>query len=540
MILTLATLTVRIIGVVQRVPLYHLLKAEGMGIVFMPYPVYAVMLAVSSVGINIAISRLIAERLALGDAYGARRVFRVSLWMMFILGLILSAALFASAGFLATEVHRNPMAYLSYLAISPAVFFVAIMSAYRGYFQGLQRMTPNGASQVIEQIIRVVTMLTLPVWLLPRGLDWAAAGANLGAVTGAIGAWLYLMWVYYRSRNDDPRMSAVLDPAVGPAAGATAARESVLELAVKIVKVSAPVALAGSVLPLIQLADAALVPSQLQAAGFSVSEATSQFGRLSNIAFPLVNLPTILTSALFVALVPAIAELAALGDYDRIRFRAETAMRITFIFSLPAMVGLYILATPISGLIYGDFEGGGVLRALTSGLLFLTLQQTTSGVLQGLGEMTVPVRNMLIGAAVKTILTFFLAGSAFFGVDGAAYATVIGFFIAAGMNITALTVRIGPVLRPADMIIKPGLAVSAMGVAARGVYAWMFGYLGDLGLSVGRANALATLGSISVAAGVYGLTLLLAGGVKAADLEMIPKVGHRLAGTLQALGILRG
>ncbi len=506
-----------------------------MGIVFMPYPVYAVMLAVSSVGINIAISRLIAERLALGDGYGARRVFRVSLGLMFVLGLTLSVALFAAAGFLASEVHRNPMAYLSYLAISPAVFFVAIMSAYRGYFQGLQRMAPNGNSQVIEQVIRVITMLTLPIWLLPRGLDWAAAGANLGAVTGAIGSWLYLMWVYYRDRDADRSLM----PSDPPPARAFR-REPVWELAVTILKVSAPVALAGSVLPLIQLADAALVPAQLQAAGLSMSEATSQFGRLSNIAFPLVNLPTILTSALFVALVPAIAESAALGDHERIRNRAETAIRITFLFSLPAMVGLYVLATPISGLIYGDFEGGGVLRALTSGLLFLTLQQTTSGILQGLGEMTVPVRNMLIGAAVKTVLTFFLAGSAFCGVDGAAYATVIGFFIAAGMNITALSVRIGPILRPSDMIVKPGLAVVAMGLSAQGIYAWIYGLLGDYGLSLGKINAAATLGSIASAAAIYGLALLLIGGLRAADLEMVPKVGGRLASALRAFGLLRG
>lgn len=537
-ILTGAGLIVRLIGVAQRIPLYNMLGPIGAGISALPYPLYAIMLSVSSVGINVAVSRLIAEHLALGEGRAAARVFRVSVWMMGGLGLLLTTLVLALARPLAEVVHQQPRAFPSYVAIAPAIFFVSIMSAYRGYFQGLQQMAPNANSQVLEQVVRVVTMLGLAYWLLPRGLEWAAAGANFGAATGAIAAWLYL-WVLYRRQRATNR-SLFLDSPT--ATGRLSAAEvPLLRVVQRILRVALPISLTGAVLPLIQLIDAMLVTPQLQSIGLDQDTATAQYGQLSNVALPLVNLPTILTSSLFVALVPAIAELAVVGDRARIRVRSETALRVTFLLTLPAMVGLYILGDEIASFLFDDAAAGPVLKALTAGTLFLALQQTTSGILQGLGYVTVSARNMLIGAGIKTILTYVLTGMPALGVNGAAYASVMGFLVAAGLNVSLVTTLIGNVINYADMIVRPGIASAAMAIAARGLYWSVFGAAWlPPGLSDRGRIAVGTLVAIGGGAVIYGVTMLLIGGVRAADFELIPRFGPRVARLLRALHLLRG
>ena len=524
MILTIASLAVRLIGVAQRIPLYRLLGAEGSGIFAYPYPIYAVMLAVSSTGINIAISKLIAERVALGDASGARRVFRLSLGLMVGLGLVLGVVLFLLSGTLSRGVNHDERAALSYMALAPAVLFAGVVSAYRGHFQGLQQMTPNANSQVIEQLVRVVTMLALAYWLLPRGLDWAAAGASFGAVTGAAGSWVYLLWAHWRHRREDPEDFRATGPAVSDLPRASALLGRIIRLAI-------PVTLAGLGLPIIQLVDSTVVPAQLQGIGLSVNRATSEFGRLANVAFPLVNLPTVLTVALFVALVPAVAESAVLGERERIRNRSRAALRLTFLFSLPAMVGLYILPGPISEFIYSDWGAGPVVAALTTGMLFLTVQQTTSGILQGLGRVTLPVLNMGIGVAVKTILTLIWTAQPQFGINGAAYATAVGFGVAAVLNLVSVTRLVGKIVQVGDMLVRPGLASAGMAFAAGAAYNYV--------MALYPSNGLATVVAICLGALVYGLLLALLGGLRRADLEILPRVGPRLADLLQSFNLVR-
>lgn len=537
-ILTGAGLLVRMIGVIQRIPLYNLLGSVGAGISALPYPLYAIMLSISSVGINVAISRLIAEHLALGDGRGAARVFRVSIWMMGSLGLLLTGLLLAFSRPIAEAVHGEPRAFLSYIATAPAIFFVSVMSAYRGYFQGLQRMTPNANSQVLEQVIRVITMLGLAYWLLPRGLEWAAAGANFGAATGAIGAWLYL-WVLYRRQRSADESRFVDSPTA--AGRLSASRVGVFPLMLRILQIALPISATGAVLPLIQLIDSTFVTQRLQAMGLDRDTATAQFGQLANVASPLVNLPTILTSSLFVALVPAIAELAVVGDRARIRTRSETALRATFVMTLPAMVGLYILGDEIAAFLFDDVAAGPVLKALTAGTLFLALQQTTSGILQGLGHVTASARNMLIGAAVKAVLTYVLTAMPAFGVNGAAYASVIGFLFAAGLNVSLVTTLIGNVINYADTVVRPGVAAAAMAIVARGVYAAIVGAPWLPSRISARAEiGLGTIGAIGVGAVVYGVAMLLIGGLRAPDFELIPRFGPRIARTLRALHLLRG
>lgn len=187
MILTMAGLMVKILGSVNRILLSRLLGGEGIGLYQMAYPVFLLMLSVSSAGIPIAISIIVSEKVAKGQFKAAEQVFKISLGLMVVTGLCFALTLFFGAGWLVESGFvRDPRAYYGLIALTPAVFFSTILASFRGYFQGYQMMTPPAVSQILEQFTRVVTMVVLAYCLLPYGLEYAAAGAAFGAVPGAI------------------------------------------------------------------------------------------------------------------------------------------------------------------------------------------------------------------------------------------------------------------------------------------------------------------------------------------------------------------
>ncbi|MDP2856828.1 MAG: polysaccharide biosynthesis protein [Bacillota bacterium] len=534
-LLAAAALVSRLLGALYRIPLYPILRKEGMGLFQMAYPIYSLLLTLSTVGVNIAISKLVAEHEAQGDHAGTQRVFSTSLWLLGISGFILSVSLFAASHVVAERVAKDPRSFLSIAAISPAIFFVSLMSAYRGYFQGHQHMAPTALSQIIEQFVRVATMFLLALGLLGRGIEYAAAGATFGAVTGSIAGLCYLLWVF--SRQDRERagapaaaVCAAAPPAGAPAAGdrATVSTWSVIR---RIIEIAIPISLTTGILGLIQMVDLVLVPTRLQAMGVGYEEATALYGQLSGGAVPLMNMPTVVTAALQVSLVPAITQALATHDLARARSRTATALRLSFVLMVPAAVGLYVLNREIPAFLFSDPGVAGPLAALSSAVLFLSLQQTTSGALQGMGHLGVPVRNLLLGAIAKVVVTYVLTAMPQFGINGAAYGTVAAFLIAAALNLTELQSRLGHVFHFADMVLKPGLAVTVMGLAVRYFFNRLHVFVPSLGIP--------TLAAIALGAAVYGIVLLLLGGIRTSDVSMVPVVGPRLAPVLKRLGLTR-
>ena len=507
-VLALAGLLSKVLGALYRIPLYPMLGQEGMGLFQMAYPAYGLILVLSTTGINVAVSKIVSERLAVGDRAGAWRAFRHALILLTGLGLVFSFLLFLAAEPIARFIAKDERAWLSIAAVSPAIFFVSVMAAYRGLFQGLQQMTPTALSQVIEQLVRVATMLALASFLAPRGVKYASAGATFGAVTGAVAGLTYLLYVYCRNL---PQLRQGM-------AGGTSTESAMTALG-RIMRIAIPVSMASGVLAMIQFLDLALVPTRLEAAGFVGREVTALFGQMSGGALPLINMPTVLTAALQVSLVPAISEGMATGSLFTIRKRAETAVRVTFLIMLPAVVGLFVLADEIPALLFRDPGIGVPLAAMSAGTLFLALQQTSSGVLQGMGQVGIPVRNLAIGAVAKGVATYYLTGLPALGIRGAALGTVIGFLVAASLNLTALSLLLGPIIKLKDMIIKPGLSALIMGVGARLIY--------DHGHELVGTD-LATVVAIAGGAGLFGLSILVLGGVRREDVEWLPVFGPSL------------
>lgn len=520
LILTVSSIVVKVIGSLNWIILSRVLGGEGIGLYQMGFPIYLMAITLSSAGIPVAISIITAEKLAQKDFLGAKRVFNVSLRLLFVTGLVFASALFFGAHWLIDN-HwiRDSRAYYSIIALAPAVFFVTFLASFRGYLQGWQIMTPTAASEIVEQLMRVVTMIVFANMFMPHGLAYAAGGASMGAGVGAFCALLVLMWFYGRLKQ---KLKADLQQQ-----NPLATRESARAIISRLLRLALPVSMSSLMLPVVANLDLLIVPQRLEAAGFHISQATEFFGYLTGMAVPLINLATIFTAAMTISLVPAISESRALNDVFGIRAKTRTAFRVALIITCPCFVGMYFLAEKIAALIYNASGAADAIQTMSVGILLLGLHQISTGILQGLGRTSIPVINMILAAAVKVFLSWTLTAIPTLGIKGAAMATVVDFGLAAVLNMIFIYKYTGFALSFSG-VFKPAVSAAAMGAAVYGVI--------TLAVSWG---AWAILAAIAVAVPVYGGVLLAVGGMGKDDLESLPFIGHRLLAAGQKLGYFR-
>lgn len=499
------------------------------------YPFYMVLLGISAGGIPSAVAKLVAERLAQGRLASAQTVFRLSLFMLAILGLVLGLGMYLAAPWYAEHVARDPGTTLSFKAVAPAVFFVSVMSAYRGYFQGLQQMTPYAVSQVIEQLVRIGTMLFLAWVLLDISIQHSAAGATFGAVPGAVVGLVYLMYLYHRRGAGrqaipvNPAQGAGADAAGGAGVNAADPPKSARAVLGEILALAVPISLIGIAQPLISLLDSVIVPSRLHAAGLA-KEAPALFGMLTGMAVPFIIAPTVFTAALATSLVPAVSEAMALRDLDAARYKNNAGIRMTLLICLPAAVGLIALAEEIPATFFDAPEAGLPLAILAFSAVFLGLQQSSSAILQGMGAVQVPVRSLLVDAGVKVVITWFLTSIPAWNINGAALGTTLGFLAAAWLNNRYLQGRLGYRIPWIELGGKPLLASLGMAVAVRAVYASLSALVG---------LKIATLAAVAAGGVLYPLLLMAIGGLSARDLALLPAIGPRAAEVCQRLRLVR-
>lgn len=520
LILTVSSIVVKVIGSLNWIILSRVLGGEGIGLYQMGFPIYLMAITLSSAGIPVTISIITAEKLAQKDFLGAKRVFNVSLRLLFVTGLVFASALFFGAHWLIDN-HwiRDSRAYYSIIALAPAVFFVTFLASFRGYLQGWQIMTPTAASEIVEQLMRVVTMIVFANMFMPHGLAYAAGGASMGAGVGAFCALLVLMWFYGRLKQ---KLKADLQQQ-----NPLATRESARAIISRLLRLALPVSMSSLMLPVVANLDLLIVPQRLEAAGFHISQATEFFGYLTGMAVPLINLATIFTAAMTISLVPAISESRALNDVFGIRAKTRTAFRVALIITCPCFVGMYFLAEKIAALIYNAPGAADAIQTMSVGILLLSLHQISTGILQGLGRTSIPVINMILAAAVKVFLSWTLTAIPTLGIKGAAMATVVDFGLAAVLNMIFIYKYTGFALSFSG-VFKPAVSAAAMGAAVYGVI--------TLAVSWG---AWAILAAIAVAVPVYGGVLLAVGGMGKDDLESLPFIGHRLLAAGQKLGYFR-
>ncbi|MEJ6950618.1 putative polysaccharide biosynthesis protein [Natronospora cellulosivora (SeqCode)] len=524
-ILTAAGLIAKLIGFVYRAILPRLIGDVGYGLYQLAYPIYTTLLVVSRSGIPVALAKLIAAKMALGQSRNAFKIFQVSRKLSIIVGLFFSILMALLARPLINILEWDTRAYYPVLAISPAIFFVSIMATYRGFFQGLQDMVPTALSQVLEQFVKMLTMLILVYFLLERGLSIAVAGATFGVVTGAIAGLFLLLIIYYRQRKDIWKSVSI---------GSIVDYDS-KQILKDIAALGIPITLAALVQPLMQLVDATIIPRRLAIAGFSTGTSTALYGYLG-MAMTLVNFPSIITISLAVSLVPSISEAFALKKKELVQRRTQTGLRLGILVSLPAAVGLFIMAEPLTEIIFAYPEAAVALEIVAWSVVFIALQQISSAILQGVGKTSLPAKNLLIAAVCNGIINYVLTAQPQFGIRGAALGTTFGFAVAAILNLYHLKKHTNFKFNLKRFVLKPVLAVLVMAIIVRHGFVFLENYLSTL---TRYSYSISTLVIVFFAALIYLLLLLLLNEMSYNDLSMIPVIGEKLATKLKKLGLVR-
>ena len=525
-ILATAGILVRLLGFLYRIPMTNMIGDQGNGIYSAGYYIYTFLLILSSAGLPAAISKMVSERLALKEYRNAHQVFQVSLTVSGVLGFIFMVLMFVFAEQIAVF-SNSPESYYCIITLSPTLFIVAVMSAYRGYFQGMNTMVPTAISQIVEQIFNAFFSVYLAYVFLGINVEKAgdkniilgAAGGTAGTGIGAFAGLLIIMFSYWLIR---PTIKKQIRRARG-----RETRETKREIANLLMRTALPIIAGTAVFSITNLIDMTMVTRILEISGYSHEAAQNLYGQLSGKYVTLTTLPVSISTALATAAIPSIAASARLQDRINTRRKMDMTLRLSMIISVPAAVGIGVLGDPIVKMLFPSVPGGGMLLTVGSiSIIFLALCQTVTGILQGIGHVKVPVAGALLGALVKVGLNYWLIAIPKINILGAVLSTTGCYAVASIFNLFMLT-HITRV--PADLIgslVKPVLGSLVMGVVC------YFAYKGLMKLS--DINTLSTMLSIVVGAGIYGLVMLMIGGIKEDDLMAMP-MGSKMVGICRQL-----
>ncbi len=505
-ILGAAGLICKIIGAFFRIPLYNML-GDGMQYYEAVYPYYSTLLVISSAGLPTAISRMVAERTAIGDIMGAKRVFRKSQILLFGIGIVTMALMYFGADFLARTT-VGPLAAPSFRVMSPALLIVSLMCSYRGYLQGLQQMTGTAMSQLAEQAGKLAIGLYLAARWMPRGLEYGAMGAVAGVTLSELLA-LLVVGGFYLFRKRDIEMSASLESAETSDKGII---RGLLAIAI-------PVTIGASIMPITGIADASLIKSTLMSIGFSEAAASMRYVALRSNVTNIINMPAVLTIALAMSLVPAISAARTAKDQKTIHTVSAMGIKLAMFIGIPCAVGLFALSAPVIDLLYSiDAErlsiASALMRTSAVGVIFLSLVQTLTGILQGAGKQHIPVINLFIGGVVKVVLMLTLMRNPQIEIQGAAISTTACYTVAGVLDAIFLIRYTKLKLNVMDTFVKPIVAALIMGAAAYYGYSLIYAKV--------ASNTIATAGAILVGFVLYLICVLWMRMFTEEDLAFIP------------------
>jgi len=491
LILGVSGVIAKFLGLLFRWPVTMLIGDEGIGIYQLSYPVYIFIIGIMS-GFPIAISKMVSQRMAVSKKVQAHRVFKYSFYILLIVGMASSLLIYFSSPYLIKLLRWRQDAYYSMVAISAAPVFVAVLSCYRGYFQGLQMMTMPAVSQIVEQLGRVLFGVSLTYILVPYGISYGAAGASLGACAGAIMGSAVLMAGYIKYKKNIIPYKCYEDG------------ERIWDIVSELIRTAVPISMGTAVNSIMALMDSVIVPGRLIEAGFGQKMATELYGQLAGKAHVLINVPLTFSMALATSLVPAMSEVNALKSIDRVRKRAESAVKASVLLGLPSAAGLFVLADPILNFLFpGISEGSEVLRLLSISVVFTVLGQTFVSLLQGVGDVNSPVKNLAIGSAFKLVLVYTLTAMPILNVKGAAISSIVGNLVAAILNYKDAVKRTYISFDIDKMLLRPVVATMAMAMGVYEAYIYFSSLTGS--------NGIATIISIITGIIIYVLMVLLTG-----------------------------
>lgn len=493
-VLTVTGFLVKAIGFVYRVFIANSIGSEGLGLYQLVTPIYSLLVLVLSAGIQIAVSRFVAEELSKRMDHKGMRITSIAALMTLVIGAVVCGVLILNLDtlvFTFTGDARTKRSLFYMLILLPPI---AAGSAYKGYFYGRQEMLPNSAGQIIEQISKLIFVLLMYNSFKGQGLESMCLLAVIAMLVGEYANVLtvYVIFLYSKSKKKNTVSQS----------------KSIWQEIRKISKTAVPISVNRLILSTIGTAESLIIPKRLLLYGYTTQQSLMAFGRLSGMAAPLVFFPSMLPAALATALVPAIAGAFASKQYSLANRQISLSIKLTLTMGLIFTTFFACSSYEIAELIYPGQSVAGILYLLSFTGVFLYLQQTMLGILNGLSRETTILLNTLAGSVVRLVMIWFLMP--IWGIDAYLYSVIAGSMIVVVLNFREIIKITGISIDVGEWVLKP--LAAALGSAALSML------LKNLPYALNLSGKMAMMASAGITIVVILAVFLLAGIINREDL----------------------
>ena len=489
-ILTIGVMIMKVLGAIYKVPLANILGDYGYGLFLATYNVYNIFFTLSTAGLPVALSRLIAEADANGLEARKEKTFRTAVGTFAVIGILFSMIMFFGNEWLAEAYLRKPDAALSDC-------------------QGNGNMIPTTVDEVLEVLFKVISGLILASLIVKagRGLSEASAGAILGVSIGSVVSLGYML--VYKHRNYPYSRNSRNEPT-----------ESTGKIIWSILRIGIPISLGASIMAILSSLDPGICQSRLEAAGFSQYDAGVLYGIYGKVQ-TLFNLPAAFMTPLTIAIVPAVAGAIARGNRAEAEKTGEDAMRIASVISMPMGVGLAVLSFPIVNVLYpnSNAAGPGLLSIMGIASFFVCLVLMENAILQASGKERLPMYALVTGSLLKILINWIIIAIPSVNIYGAPVGTLFGYCCMAVMDYIFIRKALGQKPNLVKVFGKPMVCSLLMGGAAYGIYALCSRIIG----TVGTMRMLVCMAAAVVAGVVvYGIVVIASRAITNEDMKLIP------------------
>jgi len=543
-ILAMAGILVRIIGMLYRMPLNDIIGKQGNGYYTSAFNVYNILLILSSYSMPVAVSKMIAARIARGEYRNCSRILKAALIYATVVGGVAAAVLWFGADLFA-DLIRTPFSRYALKTLAPTIWVMAYLGVLRGYFQGTGTMVPTAVSQILEQIINAIVSVVAAGILFNVGVsmnaaqgakDYAyalgAAGGTIGTGAGALTALVYFM-ILTCSRGQKMRRLARKD-----VSGRT---ESYGHLVHILTITVLPIVVSSGIYNCSNVVDNYLFGQGMYKLGYLEDSIATYWGVLGQYQL-LFNIPVAVSNALSSSLIPSLTRAVANRNRKEKLERIATAIRFSLLIAIPAAVGITVLAKPVCNLLFISEDNTMLIRLSMVGSLavvFYSLSTVTNAILQGLGRLDVPIRHAVAALVVHVaVLEVFLLVLKM-GIYSVVFANIIFAFVMCLLNGHAIAKYVRYRQEYKKTILLPTLCSLIMGAAAYGVYRLVYGMLPPSMMKGRLGMAAVVLPSVAVAIVVYALLLVRLKAVDEEELMAMPG-GRRLVRLLRKTHLLAG
>lgn len=541
LILTVANLLVKIIGVGLKVPLAAIIEQNGMGYYTSAYDIYVWLYMVSTAGIPVAISIMISDSRSKGNFREAKKIFRIALYAFIVIGLVgMCIMIFGSKFF--SSLYELPELYWSIIAIAPTLLFVCISSAIRGYFQGYQNMTPTAVSEVIESLGKLILGIIFAIWGMktfadPSGIPGesqyakSAAMTILGLTIGVFLAMVYLIIKKLTFREELYNAEFTRpDSDMLPVKSGKSLLKTLVVIAV-------PITISASMMSFSNMLDGMIIADRLSGFGFDTSVISGMIGAFKTQVVTFFNLPPALIYPISASLVPYISTVRNTGTKEQLNNIMNSAVKITSLIAMPCALGMSVLSEPIIALCF-DMSGNPeamaygtpeLLSVQSLAVFFVGMLAITNSFLQSHNLERKPIISILAGCAVKLASSFFLIGNDSIQIMGAPIGTLLCYITIVIFNFYFVAKHIGFVPKFGRVFVRPLIASVICAAAAFGSYKL---------IGIVLESRLTVILAIMVAVLVYLVTIFLTRAITKEDIMLLPK-GEKIYNKLCRIGIMK-